>query len=116
MSRETTGIVRQPLAVAARPRRSLEERVGLRFPGVLALVDRLVWRLPPRSRLRRAPFGRAARLALEPHNRGDFEAAVVRYDPQVELVSDSRLVHGRVIREQFFFDHGAALEPVGLGE
>jgi hypothetical protein len=23
---------------------------------------------------------------------------------------------GRVIREQFFFDHGAALEPVGLGE
>ena len=90
--------MRQPLTVAPHSRRRLEERLGLRFPGVLALVDRLVWRLPPRSRLRRAAFGRAARLALEAHNRGDFEAAVARYDSQVELISDSRLVQLRFDR------------------
>ena len=187
MSQENVEIARQSLTVAPHSRRRLEERLGLRFPGVLALVDRLVWRLPPRSRLRRAAFGRAARLALEAHNRGDFEAAVARYDSQVELISDSRLVQlgydrvyrgrdervrfqqrwvaewgdfqfeprelvylgndrafmagrivgsglssgaavdsdwavivtlgaGRVIREQFFFDHDAALEAAGLRE
>src|SRR5215204_3653843 len=87
MSQENVEIARQSLTVAPHSRRRLEERLGLRFPGVLALVDRLVWRLPPRSRLRRAAFGRAARLALEAHNRGDFEAAVARYDSQVELIS-----------------------------
>lgn len=91
MVREKVGIVRQPMAVATRSRR-LEERLGLRFPGVMAFIDRLGWRLSPHSRLRQAFLRRAAEMGFAAVNRGDFEAAFVRYDPHVELVSDPRFV------------------------
>ena len=84
-------IVRQPLTVAPHPRRRLEERLGLRFPGVLTLLNRLVWRLPPRSRLREAVLRRAVQLGLEASNRGDFEAAFALYDSQVKLITEPRL-------------------------
>jgi hypothetical protein len=91
MSLENVEVVRQPVAVAPHSRRRLEQRLGLRFPSVLALVARLVLRLPPRSRLRQAAIRRAVQLGLEANNRGDFEAAYAIYDPQVELVTESRL-------------------------
>jgi hypothetical protein len=188
MSQENVEVVRQPVTVAPHSHRRFEERLGLRFPGILALLARLVLRLPPRSRLRQAAVRRAVQLGLEANNRGDFEAAFALYDPQVELVTESRLtalgfdrvyrgreqrirfqqrwvdewgdfqfapeelvdlgdrrvlVSGRivgsglssgagfdtywaylttssstgpVIREQFFFDRGEALEAVGLSE
>ena len=56
-------MVRQPMAVAARSRRRLEERLGVRFPGVMAFLDRVGWRVPPRSRLRQAFLRRAAEIA-----------------------------------------------------
>jgi len=59
MSQDNVEILRQPLTAAPHSLRRLEERLGLRFPGLLALVDRLVRGLPPRSRLRRAAFGHA---------------------------------------------------------
>ena len=80
------------MAVASRSRRRLVERLGLRLPAVVAFLFGLAWRLPLRSRLRRAVFRRAAELGFEAVNRGDFEAAFVLYDEQVELVSDSRFV------------------------
>jgi ketosteroid isomerase-like protein len=92
MSQENVGMVRQPVAVATRSRRRLEERVGLRFPRVMAFLDGLLWRLPPRSRLRQAVLRRLIQLGHEALNRGDFEAAFARYDPHIELVSDSRLM------------------------
>jgi ketosteroid isomerase-like protein len=92
MSQENVDPVRQPLAVAARSRRRVEERLGLRFPGAAAFLSRRVWRLPPHSRLRRAVLRRGFELGLEANNRGDFEAAFALYDPQVELVSDPRFV------------------------
>jgi ketosteroid isomerase-like protein len=91
MSEENVEIVRQPVAVAPHPRRRIEERAGLRFPGVLALLARLVLRLPPRSRLRQEAIRRAVQVGLEANNRRDFEAAYALYDPQVELVTASGL-------------------------
>jgi ketosteroid isomerase-like protein len=58
----------------------------------MAFLDRLLWRLSPRSRLRQAVLRRLVQVGLEALNRGDFEAAFARYDPKIELVSDSRLM------------------------
>ena len=77
-------MVRQQVAVATRPRRRLEERVALRFPRVMAFLDRLLWRLSPRSRLRQAVLRRLVQVGLEALNRGDFEAAFARSDPKIE--------------------------------
>src|SRR5215203_3948794 len=92
MSGENVEVVRQPVAAAPHSRRRLEERLGLRFPGVLTLLNRLVWRLPPRSRLRQAVLRRAVKLGIDASNRGDFEAAFTLYDPQVELITEPRLI------------------------
>jgi len=180
-------MARQPMAVAPRSRRRLEERLGLRFPDVIAFVVGLVWRLPPHSPLRQAFLRHAATMGCQAVNRGDFQATFVLYDQQVELVPDRRFVElgfdgvyrgraerirfqqrwsaewgdfqfapeelidlgdgrvfihgrtvgsgltsgvgfdnnwavlltfseGRIVREQFFFDHAAALEAAGLSE
>ena len=92
MSQENVEIVRQPFTVASHSRRRLDERLGLRFPGVRTFLQRLLWRLPPRSRLRQASLRRALQLGFEAVNRGDFEAAFASYNADVELVSDSRLI------------------------
>jgi ketosteroid isomerase-like protein len=85
-------IVRQPLALEGRSRRRLEERLMVRFPRVLALVSRAVWRLPTRSRLRLALTRRAVISGWEAANRGDFELALALYDPDVETIFDRRMV------------------------
>jgi ketosteroid isomerase-like protein len=92
MSQELAEPVRQPLAVALHSRRRFDERVGVRFPGALGFLYRLVWRLPSHSRLRRAVFRRAVQLGVEAINRRDYAAAFASYDPHVELILDSRLV------------------------
>jgi ketosteroid isomerase-like protein len=86
MSQENVEVVRQPVAVRPQSRRRLEERLGVRLPAVLALVSRAVWRLPPRSRLRRAVIRRVVQLAYEATNRGDYEAAFMLYHDDVELI------------------------------
>jgi hypothetical protein len=116
MSQENIEVVRQPVAVAPHSRRRLEQRLGLLFPSVLALVARLVLRLPPRSRLRQAAIRRAVQLGLEANNRGDFEAAFALYDPQVELITEPRLIElgfDRIYRgreERVRFQHRWAAE------
>ena len=92
MSQENVEPARQPLAVTPSFRRRFDERLALRFPGAFNLLDRLAWRLPPQSRLRRAVFHRAAQLGLEAVNRRDYDSAFARYDQHVELVLESRLV------------------------
>ena len=92
MSQENVENVRQPLTVASDSHRRLEQRLGLRFPGVLTWLTRLAFRLPPRSPVRRVLLRRAVELGLEAANRGDFEAAFILYDPQVELITDPRFI------------------------
>jgi hypothetical protein len=75
VSRRNAEVVRQPIAVKADSRRRLEERLTLRFPRALALLSRVVLRLPPRSRLRQAIVLRATQLGLEAANRRDSKVA-----------------------------------------
>jgi ketosteroid isomerase-like protein len=85
-------VVRQPIAVAPRTRRRLEERVLVRLPRVRSFLSRLVWRLPARSRLRQVLLRRAAIDSWESFNRGDFEVAFAFYGANVESTFDPKLV------------------------
>ncbi len=84
--------VRQPLALTGRLSRGLEERVALRFPRLTAFLARALWRLPKRSRLRRALLRRAVVLGWEAMNRRDFEFGLALYDQDVQSIYDPGLV------------------------
>jgi ketosteroid isomerase-like protein len=72
------------LSAAGQPRRSLDERIAIRFPGLAALQARMVAARPPSSRFRRAAVARTARLALQAYNRRDVEAVTALCDPAFE--------------------------------
>jgi ketosteroid isomerase-like protein len=92
MFRRERVVVRQPIAVRVHSRRRFEERLGLRFPRAVALGTRLVWRLPPRSRLRQAILRRVVVSGWEAMNRRDLDAAFALYHADVESIIDPRLV------------------------
>jgi ketosteroid isomerase-like protein len=77
-------IVRRPLRVRARSRRTLDQRLLLRFPRLAAASARLIGKLPPVSRLRQAAVWRAWRLALEAYNRRDLDAVAIGFQPDLE--------------------------------
>lgn len=76
MSEENVEAVRTPVRVRERSRRTLDQRLSLRFPGLAAANARLIAKLPPGSRLRRAALSRSVRLASEAYNRRDLDAVV----------------------------------------
>jgi len=80
MSQENVEIVRTPLRVRARSRRTLDERLAVRFPRLSDSFARLIGRLPPTSRIRRAAVARATRLAVEAFNRRDADAFLIGFD------------------------------------
>jgi ketosteroid isomerase-like protein len=65
--------------------RTLEQRIGTRWPGLYHLIGTPVMRLPRGSRLRRALLERAVRAGYEAWNRDDMEAARSFADPDVEV-------------------------------
>ena len=84
MSQENVEIVRQSLRVGERSSRTLDERLSLRFPRLVAASSRLIAKLPPRSRLRQAFLRRGVQLAMEAYNRRDLEAVVIAWHPSFE--------------------------------
>ena len=84
--------MRSRLTVRPQSRRTLEERLAIRVPRAATLLSRLVWLLPPHSRLRRAALSRGIQRGIEAYNRGDYEAVLAGYDPDVEVVSEPELV------------------------
>lgn len=56
----------------------------MRFPWLTAAAFRLVLKLPPGSRIRRAGVSRAIRLALEAFNRKDLDVVMVGFHPDLE--------------------------------
>lgn len=79
MSEETVGTVRgariglgPPLGEASQ-RRTLDERLRVRFPALFRPYSEAILRLPPRSRLRQAALARAIVRAYAAANRRDFE-------------------------------------------
>ena len=87
MTRENAGVaVRMPMTATAHSRRRIEERLGLRFPRLVDVVGRAVWRLPRRSRLRRRLVYRFVRVAWEAFNRDDLDAMFMLYHPDVSAI------------------------------
>jgi ketosteroid isomerase-like protein len=78
-------IVRTPIVDAHLPaRRTLEERLLVRWPRVWPPLSRLAERLPPRSRLRRAGLCRSAISGWGAWVRGDLDLSLVRFAPDYE--------------------------------
>jgi ketosteroid isomerase-like protein len=84
MAGKSDEVVRQPLRVRERSRRSLDQRVAMRLPRLTAAYARRIGKLPPTSRLRQASLHRAARLALEAYNRRDLDGAAMAFHPDLE--------------------------------
>jgi ketosteroid isomerase-like protein len=92
MSQDNLEVVRQPVAVRSHSRRRLDERLMVRFPGAVPLLIRVVWRLPPGSRLRQGLVRRYTQLGLEAANRGDYDAAFALFHSGVEANFDREFV------------------------
>jgi ketosteroid isomerase-like protein len=84
MSQENVEIVRRPIRVREGSRRTLDQRLALRFPWLAASYARLIGKLPPGSRLRQATLSRVVRLGAEAYNRRDLDAVVIGYHPELE--------------------------------
>jgi ketosteroid isomerase-like protein len=100
MSEENVEIVRgvrTPLAVPPETRRrTLEERLFIRFPGLVRRLACAWSRLPPRSRLRRATLSRFGRQGSEATNRRDFDLLLLFFDPEIEFQLPASPVGGFV--------------------
>jgi ketosteroid isomerase-like protein len=77
-------IVRKPLRVRGRSRRTLDQRLLLRFPSLAAASFRVIGTLPPSSRLRQAALWRGIRIGLEAYNRRDLAVAAAGFHPDLE--------------------------------
>jgi ketosteroid isomerase-like protein len=87
MSQENVEIVRQRLSLRGRSgqTRTVDQRLAVRFPWIVAVWQRLITRLSPASRLRQALMVRAMQSGFEAYNRGDLEVCVLIYHPEVEF-------------------------------
>lgn len=73
-------IVRTPIVDARLPRqRTTDERLMVRWPGAWAALSRMVQRLPPGSRVRRAGLRQGAVSGWGAWVRGDFDVILARF-------------------------------------
>jgi len=63
----------KPLSDRASRRRTLDERLRVRFPGIFHLLGRLLFRIPPRSRLRQRVVVLSIARTYAAANRRDFD-------------------------------------------
>jgi ketosteroid isomerase-like protein len=90
----STEVVRMPLRVRDRSRRTLDQRLLIRLPWLTAPGAWLLGRLSPRSRLRQALLKRGTGLAIAAYNRRDLEAVTITYHPDVEYHPYREFVDG----------------------
>jgi ketosteroid isomerase-like protein len=84
MSRENVEVVRQPIARKARLRRGLEDRLIVGLRPAFVLLTRLVWRLPPSSRVRQRFLRHGLEVAVEAHNRRDLAVTFALFHESCE--------------------------------
>jgi hypothetical protein len=75
-----------------RMRRSLDERLFVRWPRASVALSLALFRLPPRSRLRRALLRRVALSGWSAWTRGDLDLMLVRFAPNCQFESPSEYV------------------------
>ena len=88
-ARAARSVVR-PLGKRATRRRSLDERLSVRFPALVRIVTSAMMRLPPGSRLRRVLVARAIARAYAAANRRDFDVVLAGMDHRVYEYRPSR--------------------------
>jgi hypothetical protein len=79
--------VRYPISLpdqSAGRRRTLDEQLFARFPGLYRLLVGPLAQLPPEHRLRRWLWARAASRAVAAANRRDFKVQFLGIDPKIE--------------------------------
>jgi ketosteroid isomerase-like protein len=77
--------VRQKIRFRDRPRRSLDERITVRFPAIARYLAARVGRMPPSSRLRQRLLARFVSRGFAANKRGDLEFMLASFfDPDVE--------------------------------
>ena len=74
-----------PLGERSGERRTLDERLYVRFPTLLPRLVSTVMRLPTGSRPRRTFLSRLIRRGWAASNRGDLDLSLCGYDPEVEI-------------------------------
>src|SRR3954447_22899978 len=74
-----------PLSERAAQRRTLDERLYVRFPTLLPRLVSAVMRMPTGSRPRRTFLSRLIRRGWAASNRGDLDLSLCGYDPEVEI-------------------------------
>jgi ketosteroid isomerase-like protein len=114
-------IVRKPLRARECSRRTLDQRVFLRFPRLGAASFRLIGKLPPGSRLRQAAVWRTARLGLEAYNRRDLDAVLIGFHPECEYRPGRDWVEGGLVEPcyrgpQGYREYVATVDEVWGGE
>src|SRR5436190_13864804 len=98
MTQENVEVVRgtripiSPLSERAAQRRTLDEHLFARFPGLYRLLARALAGLPQRSRLRRLTVGRAIQRGYAALNRRDYDVVLMRSDPAVEYRPNGDLI------------------------
>ena len=109
MTHEDVEIVRgarialPPLSERASQRRSLDQRLVVRFPCLYRLLGDGFMRLPPRSRLRRSILVRNVGMAYAAANRRDFDSVLVGWDPASEYRPSGDLMPPDL--ETIFYGH-----------
>jgi ketosteroid isomerase-like protein len=101
--------VPQPLAVTPRPRRRLDETLGLRCRPAVVLAVRATMSLRRSSRLRQVLIRAALERGTEALNRGDYEAAYLlwrddcesTFPAQMTALGDPAGTRGRAARVRF---------------
>lgn len=94
---EKMDVVRKPLRARERPRRTLDQRLFLRFPWLASASFRRILKLSPASRLRQAALSRSMQLALEAYNRRDLDAVLIAAHPEFEYLPERNWVEAGLV-------------------
>jgi ketosteroid isomerase-like protein len=88
MSQDSSGVVRgfqyRVRLPASAGRRTLDERVLVRFPALYRVLAGALMRMLPRPRMRRHLFARVVRRGYAAANRRDWEVLLMSLDPGIE--------------------------------
>lgn len=94
MSQENVARLRLSEALdSSTSRRTMDERLALRFPSLAQRALRAVTQFPVGSRLRRTLMARLLTRGYAATSRGDYELSLIGYDPNVEVhMRDSAMI------------------------
>jgi ketosteroid isomerase-like protein len=96
-----------PVSEQSGARRTLEERLLIKFPALFRLLGGAFMRLSPRSRLRRLLLTRRVRQAYAAQTRRDFAAVLAGWDPACEYRPSRDLMPPDL--ESVFYGHDGML-------